>query len=406
MPGLEPLRYIGNTQLEFAEFRDASAQNGTLAFRAAAAQNDIGVHFTHGLHFMQSYVSVVDRTVTGALHFLPSTSSDSRTVSSGAVAAAVDEILSDMAWRLDCAGFTASLTIQPCVDHAGNNIAVPVAKTLRYIGEANSIQKTSKGGMKCCVFGTLSSADGATVYARASAVFVQPAGVPTPSELEHKLKVAGSQEEANAIYVADAEAKDAVLQRTREHLRLAALETMRASLGALRFVTHLPNFETSYAQWAGEHCCGRFHATNCALDVPELNGKVFMALSEHVSGAPLLGIVKFSACAQGPPSSAHGGSRFAVLQHAAMQLCRAEIGTPFFLDMCEVKMKAQLPLDVTIKVEVGLAREKSGTCLMLEGRLVDLEGKVVYDILTATARCAPATIETCSTPTMVASSRL
>eukprot|EP00419_Tripos_fusus_P076163 CAMPEP_0172892020 /NCGR_PEP_ID=MMETSP1075-20121228/145296_1 /TAXON_ID=2916 /ORGANISM="Ceratium fusus, Strain PA161109" /LENGTH=73 /DNA_ID=CAMNT_0013746587 /DNA_START=8 /DNA_END=225 /DNA_ORIENTATION=- len=42
MPGLEPLRCIGNTQLEFAEFRDASAQNGTLAFRAAAAQNDIG----------------------------------------------------------------------------------------------------------------------------------------------------------------------------------------------------------------------------------------------------------------------------------------------------------------------------------------------------------------------------
>jgi len=53
-----------------------------------------------------------------------------------------------------------------------------------------------------------------------------------------------------------------------------------------------------------------------------------------------------------------------------------------------VKMKARLPLDVTVQVEVGLAREASGTRLMLEGRLVDLEGRVVYDILTATAICA------------------
>merc|ERR1712008_48786 len=238
----------------------------------------------------------------------------------------------------------------------------------------------------------LSSADGAIVYARASAVYVQPADA---------VNVAGGP-----IDVADVEAKDAVLQRTKEHRRFATLEAMRGSLGVLRFVTHLPNFERSYAQWAGEHRCDRFHATDCGLDAPELNGKVFMALSEHVSGAPLLGIVKFSACAQGPPSTAHGGSRFAVLQHAALQFCRAEIGAPVFFDRCEVKMKARLPLDVTVQVEVGLAHEKSGTRLMLEGRLMDLERKVVYDTLTATATCAPVTSDTCSIPTTVASSRL
>jgi len=354
--------------VDFAERRDASAQSGTQAFRLAAAANDVGDHFTHGLHFRQSYVSAVDRAVTGALRFLPSTSSDSRTVSSGAVAAAVDEILADVAWRLDGPMVTASLTIQHRVDHAGSNIAVPVAETLRYVGQAESIQKTSRGRTKCCVFGTLSSADGATVYARASGVFVQPAGKPTP--------------------FTNAEATDSFPQRKREHRRCAALEMMRGSFGVLRFVTHLPNFEASYAQWIGEHRCSRFHATNCVLDAPELNGKVFMAFSPHMSGTLLIGIVKFSVCAQGPPSTAHGGSIFAVLQHAASQLCRAEIRAPFFLDRCEVKMKARLPLDVTVQVEVGLAREASGTRLMLEGRLVDLEGRVVYDILTATAICA------------------
>eukprot|EP00931_Biecheleriopsis_adriatica_P120567 TRINITY_DN95692_c0_g1_i1.p1 TRINITY_DN95692_c0_g1~~TRINITY_DN95692_c0_g1_i1.p1 ORF type:complete len:438 (-),score=77.96 TRINITY_DN95692_c0_g1_i1:22-1335(-) len=395
--GLQAFAIMGRTELQFAEERDASAEVGSLPFRAAAAHGDLGVPFSCGLFFRQSYVSKNqnDQSVHGALKFLPPTSSDGHAISSGALAAAMDEILGDVAWCVECSGFTAYLEIEH-----GRGIEVPVGTTLSYRGQADNITETSKNGLKCHVSGFLASIDGATIYARASAVFVRPSSIPTPSELSAMYGNFTAQ--AQKQIVAHAEARDLQLQRQREMQRAAALEAMSdgSGVGRYRYMTHLPSFRQQRLHWIDEECSS--FGPLSLVDVPEFQGKVFLAFLNKSTDKELTGIVKFSFCAQGPPSTAHGGSRFAVLEHAATHLCHLHLaGSTACLERCKVQMKAQLPLGKTVKLLIRISDiEKTvpgGPAgyqrVKLEGALTNIEGQLVYDTVTADVTCSSQSLE-------------
>lgn len=368
-----------------AEVKDASANVESPAFRAAAADSDNGSFFTHGLYHRQSFLSGSDEVVHGALKFLRTTSTDAGAVSDGAIAAAFDEILGDVSFSFDCSGFTATLVVEPCFDHRGKIMEVPVATTLHYLGKLDRMEETSKGASKCYVFASLLSIDGATVYARASAVFVRPVGVPRVAQLN---AMYANREQYNTKRIADVEAQDAGLLNKLVLERSAVLRTMCGNTGCFQFMTHLPNFEQARELWAKNFEPGYF------ADSPEFRGKVFLLFLNHSLGTPLRAVANFSSCAQGPPSTAHGGSRFALLQHAAIQACLVdEERASVRLERCEVHMKARLPLNKTVRVEICVTRKGAisggSKRLYLEGQLTDLDGKVIYDTLKAEATCTP-----------------
>jgi hypothetical protein len=364
-PDLKASTFMGMTELQMAEALDSSADVESAAFRASAVAGNVGTPFTWGLYFRQSFFSSSERVKQGALRFLPTTSADARTVSYGAIGAAFDEILADVSSD-GLPLFTASLVVEPCPDQNGKMIDVPVATTLRYLGEFDRKEKTSKGASKCYVSGSLLSIDGATLYARASALFISPAGMNARKKTE---------------------AEDAELLQKSVPERIAALRTMCHNTGCWQFMTHLPNFEHASEQWAQSLGPGYF------VDFPELRGKVFTCLLSHSSGSNFHAIAKFSCCALGPPFTAHGGSRFALLLQTALQACLFDEGEASLdLKRCEVNMKARLPLNATVRVEMNVSRKQivSGSKqIYLEGQLTNLEGTVVYDTVKAEVACTP-----------------
>lgn len=394
-PDLEVVKIMGMTNLQFAEVRDASANVDSPAFKAAASQADMGGHFSDGLFLRQAMFSGSSKSLHGAVKFLSTTSTETGVVSSGAIAAAFDEILGDVSWCFGCPGFTAELVVEQCLDDFGKTIEVPVATTLRCFGDLELKEVTKKGASRCYVSGSLQSTDGSVEYGRASAVFISPSGYDPNSIATHD--EARDPEELDRL----------VLERTE------ALRTMCAGTGCWQFMTHLPNFEQSRETWAKNLGPGYF------ADAPELYGKAFLFFLNHSPGSPLRAAVNFGCCAQGPPSTAHGGSRFACLQYAAFHACCIyEEGSSISLEKCKVSMKARLPMNTTAWVEIRVTRKESiaglgggvGNRLFLEGQLTTVDGQVIYDALKAEAICRSASFSPASEhPPMaavVASSKL
>lgn len=392
---LEIVTIMGHTQLGFAEARDTSAVTGTLAFQAAASECDNGVHFTHGLQFHESYFSKTDQTLQGCVRFLPSAASGDGTVSSGAVAAVMDEVLGDIAWCANCSGFTASLTVDLVPDtSSGANRPLFVATTFAYIAHVQRSELTARGASKCYVTGSLTSADGATIYARASAVFVRPVGMPDPTELQ--AMYGDGQEKAIAKIVANAFIQDPDLQRQRELRRAAALDKIRDGFGGSGLLTHVLRFEQVHGHWLAAQAFVSSLGPGFSLVAPEFEGKVLTYFADHQFDQPLIGAVHFTFCAQGPPSTAHGGSRFAVLQHAALQACQAQLGVAerVRLETCTIHLRAQLPLDTTVRLEIDVPKleaistlgfSSNARRLKLSGRMTDVAQTTVYDTVEAVA---------------------
>lgn len=233
------------------------------------------------------------------------------------------------------------------------------------------------------------SADGSVLYANASGVFVRPRGMPAPVLLNAMM--ADGRERVMEKALAATLGAD---QDVAERRRAAVLDALRISPGSATVVTHLPDFGPQRDLWAQSHPFVRSLSPGKALDAPELDGKVFTCFAERGPECPLVGAVRFSFCAQGPPSTAHGGSRFAVLHHTALTLCRDEVtqrgglADAVRLEKCEVQLRARLPMDVTVKAEMtivhaeALAVEGSRPVawrFTLRGYLSDIDGQTVYD---------------------------
>lgn len=349
---------------------------GTLEFRAAAAEGTLGVAFPTGLYQQYARFSPAERTLHGLARFPSATPAGH--AGTGAVEAALDEILASTACNLGCFGFTACLAIE----RPEPPLPVPAATTLRFVGRADGpTAMTSKGGVKCRVAAQLLSADGEVVYAKADALFVQP--LPTTRYSE----AAVSEGRDVARIVQEALARDPQKQELAERRREASLDVLRVAPGSPALCTHLPGFAHRQQLWLSTDPFVSSLAPGQLLDAAELQGKIFSFFAGASDDKGVLGAAYFTHCAEGPPATAHGGSRFALLSYAAQLALRSHsvLGK---LERCEVHMKAPVPLGATLKVEVRV-EAVVGNRLTLAGRLADVDGSHTYDVVRASAVLAP-----------------
>jgi len=345
---------------------------GTLEFRAAAAEGTLGVAFPSGLFYQYARFSPNESILHGVVRFPPATPTGHAGM--GAVAASLDEILASTACNLGCMGFTASLAIE----QPQHQLPVPASTTLRIIGKADGpTLTTSKGGVKCRVTAQLLNVDGRIVYAKAMALFVQPRPTTRYAELN------GSAQRDVVGIVEEALARDAQLQEQAEQRRAAVLDGLRVAPNSPVLSTHLPGFAREQRAWLNADPFVASLSPGWVLDATELQGKIFSYFAEASAGERILGAACFTHCAEGPPATAHGGSRFALVSYAAQLAARAHSASAK-LERCEVQMKAPVPLATTVKVEVAV-ETVVGTRLTLVGRLTNVDGTRVYDVLHASA---------------------
>jgi hypothetical protein len=384
--GLREVLLFGQTQLEQLKNDELSTVPGTREFRLHAVEERNGVHFTCGLQYRASFVAVGDHfdSIQGAVRFLPSAAGADGSVGSGGISAAMDEVLAHVSMATNCGGFTASLTVeQTCDEITGSRIQVPCEETLRYEGFLEHSCATSKGGAKSHVRGVLLSADRSIVYARATGLFVRPALQPSPRQIE-ALFAQGANMRADLALIKAAEDVEALAEA--EQRRTHALDTLRVAPGSPLLLSHVENFDYKRAQWLETDEVAMSLKTSRDLGALELEGKVFSAFPIMTTGF-VRGAIKFAYSSQGPPSTAHGGSRFAVFERAALVACQdLRPSHDVQLLQTEVQMKARLPLNTTVWLELSV--EASGASnnreeLKATGRLVSVDGKTVFDVAEA-----------------------
>eukprot|EP00747_Dinoflagellata_sp_TGD_P018684 gnl/TRDRNA2_/TRDRNA2_126667_c0_seq1.p1 gnl/TRDRNA2_/TRDRNA2_126667_c0~~gnl/TRDRNA2_/TRDRNA2_126667_c0_seq1.p1 ORF type:complete len:462 (-),score=73.51 gnl/TRDRNA2_/TRDRNA2_126667_c0_seq1:103-1488(-) len=368
---------------------------GTLEFLTEASFKSLGVTFTVGKHYKRSFYDPKTQTVICPCFFLPQSAADadSQFASRGCAAAALDEVFGALAIARGGGSFTASLTIQ---HHSEVRLSTTLLMTAKVLTE----QVTSKGTQKYWLEGELreppaAPADPGKLLVTTQALFIRPATNPLQMD-RHALyspSLAKQPQRKRELMEAMVAKVPAAELQAAAAARAAALDSIRTFPGSPSLLTHCPDFDAALRQWVETDLAARdaeVRGAEVYRGAMHLQGKIFLAYSFEGLSNSLKAAARFLCVAEGPPSSAHGGSIFALFEHLCSVFLRRIFGVDMTPKALTVQYKARLPLDATARLHVQLQNINHLTSvadkdiqLSLAGSLHSADGATLHDTMEA-----------------------